>query len=72
VADDVGQVLEEIAAASDIQHLQAAADRENWHVPRQRALEQRELGPVALRPRASRGWVRLGTVRPGLDIGAAG
>ena len=46
--DDLRQVLDEVAAARDVQQLRAAADRQHRHVPRERRLEQRELGAVAL------------------------
>jgi hypothetical protein len=49
VPDDVGQVLDEVAAAGDVQHLAPAADCEHRHVALERALEQRELGVVAPR-----------------------
>src|SRR6266508_361809 len=48
VADHVGQVLNEVAAERHVEHLAAAADSENGHVARERRLEQRQLGPVAL------------------------
>ena len=49
VADDLGQVLDEIAAARDVQHLRAAAHREHRHVALERRVEQRELAAVSLR-----------------------
>ena len=48
VPDHLGQVLHEVAAARDVQHLEAAADREHRHVARERRLEQRKLAAVAL------------------------
>ena len=48
VADVLGQVLDEVAAVGDVQQLRAAADREHGHVARERRLEQRQLGVVAL------------------------
>src|SRR5437899_6675038 len=34
VADDLRQVLHEVAAAGNVQHLDPAAHREHWHVAR--------------------------------------
>ena len=48
VADDIREVLDEVAAERDVQHLRAAADCEHRHVPRERSLQQRELRAVAL------------------------
>ena len=44
VADDLGEVLDEVAAQRDVQHLASAADGEHGHVARERRLEERELG----------------------------
>ena len=52
VADDVRQVLHEVAAERDVQHLRAAADREHRQVALERRAQQRELGVVALRARS--------------------
>ncbi len=72
VPDDLGQVLDEVAAARDVQHLEAAADREHRQVARERRLEQRELAAVALGVRARRLRMRLGAVLVGLEVVAAG
>ena len=64
-ADDLRQMLHEVAAARDVQHLEAAADGEHRHVARERAFEQRKLAAVALGLRASRLGVRRGAVRSG-------
>ena len=45
-------MLDEVAAARDVQHLQAAADREHGHVARERGLEQPQLRAVAPDDRA--------------------
>ena len=66
VADDLGQVLDEVAAAGDVQHLRAAADREHGHVALERGAQERQLGPVALRTRARRlGVCVLAVLAPG-------
>ena len=49
VTDPLGDVLLEVAAERDVQHLRPAADGEHRHVPRERGGEQRQLGLVALR-----------------------
>ena len=72
MADDVGKVLDEVAAAGDVQHLAPAADGQHGHVARERALEERELGAVALGPRPVRLGVRLGAVGLRVEVGAAG
>ena len=72
VADDLGKVLDEVAAAGDVQDLAPAADGQHGHVARERALEERELGAVALGPYAVRLRVRLGAVGVGVEVGAAG
>ena len=72
VAERLGQVLDEIAAAEDVQQLEAAADRERRHVALERAREQRELAGVAVRlGRIGRG-VTLGAVVRRIDVDAAG
>ena len=48
VPDEVRQVLDQVAAERDVQHLRAAADREHRQVALERGREERELGPVAL------------------------
>ena len=72
VPDDLGQVLDEVAAARDVQHLEAAADREHRHVARERGLEQRELAAVALGVRSVRLRMRLGAVLLRIEVVAAG
>jgi len=71
VADYLGEVLHEVAATGDVQHLQAAADGEHRHVARESALEQGELGAVARRPNTLRLGVRLRAVRLGIEVVAA-
>ena len=72
VADDVGKVLDEIAAAGDVQHLAPSADGEHRHVAIERSLEQRELGVVPLPRDAERLLVRLLAVELGIEVRAAG
>src|SRR5437667_5662688 len=48
VADDLREVLDEIPAARDVQHLRAPADREHRQVALERRLEERELRAVTL------------------------
>src|SRR2546421_1878715 len=59
VTDDVRQVLNEVAAESDVQDLAAAADREHGHVAPERRLEERQLRAVTIRKDARRLVVRL-------------
>ena len=72
VADHLGQVLDEVAAERDVQHLRAAADREHRHVARERGLQQRELGAVALLDDPVRRLVALLAVGGRIEVGAAG
>ena len=72
VPDDLGQVLDEIAAARDVEQLRAAADRQHGHVARERRLEQRELRLVAPRLRRVGRRVRLGPVQVRVEVAAAG
>src|SRR4051812_46612975 len=72
VADDVGEVLHEVAAARDVQDLDAAADREHRHVPLERRAQERELRRVPLRANAVRLRVRVGAVVGRIEVGAAG
>src|SRR3954468_16804910 len=62
VTHDLGQVLDDVAAAGDVEHLEATTDREHRQVAGERALEQRELAPVSLRVRARGCGMRLGPV----------
>ena len=71
VADELGQVLDEVAAARDVQELRAAADREHRQVAGERRLEQRELGVVASRDDPSVSGVRAPARRARVDVGAA-
>src|SRR5436190_10214581 len=47
VADQVGKVLDDVTAASDVQHLEAATDREHWQITLERGGEERALPLVA-------------------------
>ncbi len=60
VADQVGQVLDEVAAEGDVQDLRAAADREHRQVALERRAQERELGAVALGHDPGRLGVGLG------------
>src|SRR6478735_219632 len=71
VADDVRQVLDEVAAEGDVEHLRAPADREHGHVSRQRGLQQRQLRAVALLNDAAGRLVGLLAVGRRVEIGAA-
>ena len=72
VAEVVGQVLVERAAARDVHHLHAAADAEERHVALHRPARERELERVALRHRPGGRLVRLGAVARRVHVGAAG
>ena len=52
VAEAVREVLLDVPAARDVQHLRAAADREHGHVALERSPHQLELELVALAHRA--------------------
>ena len=71
VADDVREMLDEIAAEGDVEDLRAAADREHGEVARERRVQQRQLGAVALGRRPPRLGVRLLAVELGVEVGAA-
>jgi hypothetical protein len=70
VADDVGQVLDEVTTARDVQHLTPAADREDRQVAFEGGGQQRELGAVAIRVDAVGLRVGLLAVEAGLEVGA--
>ena len=70
VADVVGQMLDEVAAEGDVEHLRAPADRQHRQVALERRLEQRKLGAVALGHDPGRLGMRLLAVEPGVEIGA--
>ena len=72
VADDLGQVLHEVAAAGDVQHLQPAAYREHGHVARKRRFEQRELCAVTFRAKAGGLRMRIGAVVLRVEICTTG
>ena len=72
VPDEVGQVLDQVAAERDVQHLRAAADREHRQVARERRGQQRELGAVALGHDPVRLGMRLLAVQLRVEVGAAG
>src|SRR5256885_1616088 len=66
VPHDLGQVLDDVAAPGDVEHLEATADREHRQLACERGLEQRELAAVALRVRARRLRMRVRAVPGGL------
>ena len=68
VADYVRQVLDEVAAPRDVQHLRAAADGQDGHVPLERTGEERDLEVVALGPRRIGCRVRFGAVERGVEV----
>src|SRR6476660_9437742 len=72
VADEVRKVLDDVAAASHIQHLETAADREHRQVAFERRREKRALAPVALGVRTDRRRMGVGTVLLRLQVVAAG
>src|SRR2546423_14044641 len=72
VPHDLGQVLDDVAAPGDVEHLEATADREHRQLACERGLEQRELAAVALGVRARRLRMRLRAVLVGLQVVAAG
>ena len=72
VTDRLRQVLDEVAAADDVQQLEAATDRERRHVALERALEERQLACVAVRLRGIGLLVPVGAVRARVDVDPAG
>ena len=72
VADLVGEVLPERAAAGHVHDLHAAADAEEGDVALERAPGQRDLERVPLRPHAAGHRVGLGAVGGRVDVGPAG
>jgi hypothetical protein len=72
VADGLGQVLDEVSAAGDVEELEAAADRERRQVARERRLQERQLARVAACVRDVRLGVCLGAIVRRVDVGAAG
>jgi hypothetical protein len=71
VANDFGQVLDEVAAERDVQDLASAAHRKNRHVPLERLAEELELRLVALRVDPSHLAVGLSSVGARIDVAAA-
>ena len=69
--DDVGEVLHERAAEGDVEHLQAAAHREDRAAQLQRPRQDGQLGGVALGARRAGARVGLGAVAGRVDVGAA-
>ena len=69
VVEPVGQVLVDPAAARDVQHLRAAADREHGEVPLERGAHQLELElvPRANDPAGLR--MRLCSVEARIEVG---
>jgi hypothetical protein len=72
MADDVGQVLDEVAAESDVEHLHAAADRKNRNVPFERGAHECELPVVAIRARWPGARIAGRGVARWIDVTAAG
>ena len=70
VPDSLGKVLHEVAAAGDVQELEAAADCERRHVTLERSLQERQLTRVTTRLRGVGLRVGIGPVARGIDVGA--
>src|SRR4051794_5354631 len=71
VADEVGKMLDEVAAEADVQHLAPTADGQQWHVAFECPVQERQLGTVALLEHPVRLRVRIVTVRRRVQVGAA-
>ena len=71
VPDLLRQVLDQVAAAQDVQQLEAAADRERRKVALERCLEQPELAGVAVGLRRIGRRVAVGAVVRRVDVDAA-
>ena len=67
----VAEVLDQRAAAGDVEDLHAAADAEHGHVALERAAAKRDLEAVALGLVADRHRVRLGAVARRVEVGSA-
>ena len=65
-------MLDQVAAAQDVEQLEAAADRERRQVTLERGLEEAELAGVAVCLRRVGGRVALGAVLRRIDVDAAG
>jgi hypothetical protein len=65
-------VLDDVAAPGDVQHLEAATDREHGQIPLERRLQERELALVALGVRADSRRMGVGAVLLRLQVVAAG
>ena len=72
MADDVRQVLDQRAAANDIDQLHPAADAQHRDVLRECGPQQRELGRVALGTGVGRLRLGLGAVAGRVEVRAAG
>ena len=71
VADTIGEVLQERAAAGDVDQLHPAADAQQRHVALDRRARERDLEGVALGHRVDGLRMRLLAVAGGVDVGAA-
>ncbi len=72
VPDALGQMLDEVAAAEDVEELETAADRKRRHVTLERPLEEGELACVTVGLRRVGRRVPLCAVRRGVDVDAPG
>jgi hypothetical protein len=72
VAEQLGQMLVQRAAARDVHDLHAAADPEHRQVALQRAAHERDLEAVALGDDADRLGMVLGAVGARVDVDPAG
>ena len=72
VPDRLRQVLDEVAAARDVEELEAAADRERRQVALERRLEEAQLAGVAVRLRRVGLRMPLSAVVSRVDVAAAG
>ena len=71
VPDLLREVLDEVAAAQDVQQLEAAADRERRQVALERRLEETQLAGIAVGLRRIGRRVTVGTVVRRIDVDAA-
>ena len=72
VADRLGKVLNEVAAAEDVEQLEPAADRQCRHVALERAREESELTRITVCLRRVGLPVALRTIVRRLDVDPAG
>jgi hypothetical protein len=62
------QMLDQVAAERDVEHLQPAADAEHRHTFLNSGADKRELGVIAVGSERASGWMRFRGVRSRIDV----